>query len=866
MRIAPRFLLTSKAAVGIICLAVLCYGAWPQKRQLLELIGFDPGSILFGFGVALAALTVIDSRSHTIAGIATKQPAQTAAVRDWISSLVLMTPLAIFLPLVLLNALLLLFALGLVRANEVMGKPDQSVVPTTTVLVSGTPVARIRLGQIRYIQRESGSAFIYPVPRIIPLVVRMDSMDSPTYSRTILRENGRPTGPSHTPHDMIRKVGRGTYSHWGAGSTKPSYIYFSATDNTSPLVNGRIYSVEYVMGLHPALAFLIIVASLPLYMRIYIRLSGVSRKLPISPTQRSSPLFACGILCTGLGFSMLPLFAYWKTGKTTSSVIAGLLPWSDASYWLYGTYYLLNEDSLLWWTARRPISPAFMSFLAFITGENLQTMLAVRTVLTGIASLLLAAEIWRRYGTAAGITTFALLLQFVSRFTPTMLTESLGLAFGATAFAMMWQAISNNNLWRFAGGLFLLTLAMSVRPGPVLVAPFLAVWAVLNIGNDRSTVLSQLLLISSPGVAAIMITLLWTYFYGTAEGVPGANYAYTFYGLAFGGKPWQQFFADYPEASQLAESVRIGLAYRAAFAEILRNPSGLLIGLWLFSKLYLGHLFIYIDVPSFRFVSQILAFSGVVIAWYRSRRSPHLSFLVWGAAGIAFSAPFLFWAEDAYRAFIPTAPFEAVIVSVGLVTLVDAARSLPGSEKDLKLSRPALEQSAVITMTTTAVAGFLVLGSTLAPAAALALHSRPNFSRATCDEDLKPSIIHLGKSSPFVEIVADQDNETFAPRIAFHDFRADPTFANVEIREALTKAFPGNLLIHAYDLSHVATAETHRQKPSERLSWMIVSGSQTLKAGEYYLVCGRVKQFPVGQENYAITFVESARKIIPTQD
>lgn len=169
-------------------------------------------------------------------------------------------------------------------------------------------------------------------------------------------------------------------------------------------------------------------------------------------------------------------------------------------------------------------------------------------------------------------------------------------------------------------------------------------------------------------------------------------------------------------------------------------------------------------------------------------------------------------------------------------------------------------------MTTTAVAGFLVFGSTLAPAAALVLHSPPNFSRATCDEDLTPAIIHLGKSSPFVEIVADQDNETSAPGIAFHDFRADPTFANVEIKEALTKVFPGNLLIHAYDLSRAATAETYRQKPSQRLSWMIASGAQILKSGEYYLVCGRVRQFPVGQENYPITFVESARKIVPILD
>jgi hypothetical protein len=857
MRIAPRLLATSKAAVGIICLAVFCYSAWSHKRQLIELIGFHPADILFGLAIGIAALTIIAGWTD---GIATRQLAQSAAVQDWISRLVLRAPLTIFLPLLLLNALLLILALGLVRANEVMGKRDQSAVAATTIMVSGTPVAQISLGKIRHIQRDSGFAFIYPLPSLVPFRARADSLGNLTYAATVVLENSRPIGPAHAPHDTIRQTGLGALSHWDTGWTKPSNVYFSATDNTSPLANGRTYGVEYTIDVHPAFAFLIIVASLPLYMRTYIRLSGVFRKLPISPTQKSSYLCACGVFCAALGFFILPLFAYWETGKTTYSVIGGLLPWSDGSDWLHGTHYLLHERKLFWWTARRPISAAFMSFLAFLSGENLQAMLFLRTLLTGIASLLVAAEIWRRYGASAGISACAILLAFVGPFTPTTFTESLGLAFGATGVAMMWQAISKDQPWRFAGGLLLLTLALSVRPGPILVLPSLTLWAGFKFRTQSGTVISRLVLMSSAVAAALIVTFLWNTLYGTGESFAGANYAFTFYGLAFGGKSWQQFIIDYPGAESLSEAGQSALAYEAAFAEVLHHPAALFIGLWSFSKLYLSHLYVYIELPVFRVTCLILASLGVVVAGYQARRDLHLSFLLWAVAGIVLSAPFVFWEADAYRAFIPTAPFEAVVVSVGLAELTRAAQLQLGSPYCAEPSVTGWHSGAIITMMTTVLAGFLVLSSTIAPVAALALYTTPRFFNVSCKGNLVPAIIHLGKSSPFISVVPNNDNTTHAPKITYRDFHVDPNFADVEIKEALRETAPGYLLIHGYDLTPGVKLSI------TRVRWMIAAASRLPKSGEYYAVCGRVKRFPVGQENYAITFVEDAQKVMPMND
>lgn len=53
-----------------------------------------------------------------------------------------------------------------------------------------------------------------------------------------LFEDGWPLGPAHAPHDAIRTIGMGSYSHWRGG------LYFSSSDNTCPQTNGRRYSVK----------------------------------------------------------------------------------------------------------------------------------------------------------------------------------------------------------------------------------------------------------------------------------------------------------------------------------------------------------------------------------------------------------------------------------------------------------------------------------------------------------------------------------------------------------------------------------------------------------------------------------------------
>ena len=60
--------------------------------------------------------------------------------------------------------------------------------------------------------------------------------DAEGRSQLQLFENGVTLGPAHCAHDEIRQKGSGRYSHW------MGWIYFSTSDNSSPLENGRTYT------------------------------------------------------------------------------------------------------------------------------------------------------------------------------------------------------------------------------------------------------------------------------------------------------------------------------------------------------------------------------------------------------------------------------------------------------------------------------------------------------------------------------------------------------------------------------------------------------------------------------------------------
>lgn len=84
---------------------------------------------------------------------------------------------------------------------------------------------------IPYIAAEEGFCFVLPAPE-------GEISDEEGVSRVELLEDNIPLPLPHTSfHGNIRSLGCGRYSHWG------KWIYFSTTDNSSPLRNGRRYTL-----------------------------------------------------------------------------------------------------------------------------------------------------------------------------------------------------------------------------------------------------------------------------------------------------------------------------------------------------------------------------------------------------------------------------------------------------------------------------------------------------------------------------------------------------------------------------------------------------------------------------------------------
>jgi ABC-type polysaccharide/polyol phosphate transport system ATPase subunit len=68
--------------------------------------------------------------------------------------------------------------------------------------------------------------------------IQGDSIEDSKRSRFSLYEDEKQLRPGHYAHDLIRKHGKGGYSHWG------SSLYFSTSDNSDPRKNGRIYRLR----------------------------------------------------------------------------------------------------------------------------------------------------------------------------------------------------------------------------------------------------------------------------------------------------------------------------------------------------------------------------------------------------------------------------------------------------------------------------------------------------------------------------------------------------------------------------------------------------------------------------------------------
>ncbi len=213
-----------------------------RKYEISFPRSLDDGSarILYGitfiavFGVALLALRIAWRKREGLRRLWPERVASPANRRARVAAILAFVPKAFLQlaeqvtisPRILWPASLLLLSLSLLIYLNRLGR-------LTPYWGSGV---------IAGIQAEHG--FAYMAPTHDPL---LSSHKGPSPAQ--LLEDGTPlAGPANALHDDIRTLGKGRYSFWH------ECVYFSASDNADPRMNGRRYEMRYprMVGRLPA--------------------------------------------------------------------------------------------------------------------------------------------------------------------------------------------------------------------------------------------------------------------------------------------------------------------------------------------------------------------------------------------------------------------------------------------------------------------------------------------------------------------------------------------------------------------------------------------------------------------------------------
>ncbi len=284
----------------------------------------------------------------------------------------------------------------------------------------------------------------------------------------------------------------------------------------------------------------------------------------------------------GLGL-ILALFALtvsglWASGVSEPSILGGLIPFSDAAGYYSDARRLLEGQLFSSFSSRRPLFAGMLAALLGLTGRNLQLTLAVLVAITAVACYLLAREVQGTHGILAATLVMVVLFLYYRRFTGTTLTENLGLSSGALGLALLWRGGWQKKIGYVLGGIFLLTLALNARAGTFFILPVLVVWAAWVFRKKRIVSFPVLAMGAGALVAGFLINTIMFLALASPVGTPFANFSYTLYDLASGGKGWQQVKRDHPEIMQLSEPAYSQKIYALAFAEMNQHPEKFIAG------------------------------------------------------------------------------------------------------------------------------------------------------------------------------------------------------------------------------------------------------------------------------------------------
>jgi hypothetical protein len=392
--------------------------------------------------------------------------------------------------------------------------------------------------------------------------------------------------------------------------------------------------------------------------------------------------------------AVVPIVVAWRSARSNGTYLAGVFPYSDAGDYVQGALKLLAEGALEPWNSRRPLNAALLATRLAMVDLSVERALVLQALLLAVAATLGGRAVALDRGHRAGLTVGAGVMIFGAIYTPTTLSEALGLTLGALALALLWHAARTRVAWHTGLAMAALTVALNARSGPFFALGTLLLWIVWDGRADRRARVAA-------GLVGVALAFgynraLLAVHHGIAAGAHG-NFSYTLWGLSRGGVPWDQAYVRHPEVLRMSDAEASAFLYARAFEALRAHPTDLLRGLWvsvyelvsmIIDPLTAGRLH---DRPAL--ATALFAALLSPVAWFTRRalqRRPEdatLRMTLAASVGLALSVPVIFL-DGRVRVFAAGFPLGVAF----LVALAAANRG--GAGADPSMHREALRAPA----------------------------------------------------------------------------------------------------------------------------------------------------------------------------
>ncbi len=566
-------------------------------------------------------------------------------------------------------------------------------------------------------------------------------------------------------------------------------------------------------------------------------------------TISSYKLFPIFLLLISLLINFSNLIQLWETGMGGfTGSIGSLVPYSDYSAFYNGACSLIENGYLLDISSQRPLGVAFYASLQKLTGGNLQYTYVLLTLLISVTLYISSSVVYKHLGNSVAL--LFLLSNATSYYPSYFCTESTGLLVGNLAFAFLFDGFFTKNLKKIIIGIFILSVALTVRSGAYFIIPFIILLVGIQF-RQKFFNLKVFAIALVVGISGLMCSPIILNFIKPATGSNyQGNFAYNLYGLAKGEINWNYIMTEgkHPELNspELTPKAKNDLIYKYAFEAIKENPKILINTIFKYQFDGIKHLpdvlfpkefFSYVNkTETPQFLYFIVFIINLILFFFIKNKEFRIVtiLLMLSIIGIIISNPFVGYVG--FRVYAATLPINCAIATFGIGFLFIKTESFIHKKEiitktdDNKLFDNTFIYSALIIFV-------LFFG----PLYVKATSNQPKFKdyKAFCTQEV--IAFRLNKGS-YIKIVSDS--------------KASVPFVNRDVYLRNSPAFTesASFQVVNYDFYLVETSNL-LNPTSETCLYLTFDEDITKYEGKYLIVCAQ----KIGNEAHSVSYSKILR-------